>query len=309
MDSSPVQDSGFFLKARQHDVASLVQSIHDFTGKPVVLYFDEATQIPNLNHPVETLEDLKAVMRKNLKCEVIIMDEGIAIGPIAPHYVEYQFNLWSSSTRISSAKQLDFGSYPRTTIFSFPTPTYCVPTNLSYATDEGVTVHPMYRLAQLCIIGNNFSFESSFNLIAAAVAGRLTEEEDWFYLAPEPEAVLRRMGNVLERFPVSRDLSSSEDWYVRYLLTSSLITIQIGEDGLDDFFSQAPGAHHEKWDLTTLDQDLQKLANEYITLMGPLIKEYLPNGTRDAASVNIMLSPFGIVSIEVFRQDGQRIVF
>lgn len=309
LDSAPAQDGAFFLKSRQHDVASLVQSIHDFTGKPVVLYFDEATQIPNLNHPIQSEEEMSNVLRKNLRMEMHASDEGIAIGPIAPEKSEYLFSGWSSMPRRAFAKQLEREMFPRTEEFSFGSPTYCVPINFQYATQEAVTIHPMYNLASLCIIGDDLTFESTMRLIAPAVAGRFLYENETYYLEPDPQAILIRMNSVSDRFTSPSGEGLAIAMHVKYLLTARLLANQIGKDRIDTFLSQSPGVYTEDWAISSLDTETAKLANEYITLMGHFTMPHLPNGTRDVTSVSVSLSPYSLASIVIIRTDGQRIVF
>lgn len=309
LDSGQAQSEDFVLRARSGDVASIVQSLYDATGEPVVFYYDAASSIPDLNLPVATIEDLQKVMREELKLEVLILDEGIAVGPIAPHYYEYQFNLWAEPIRTGFVKQLLPGNQPRTTRFAAGIPTYCIPSNFLNAADQKLEIHPMYESTSLCIIGQEFTIDSLFQLIASAVGGQLVIEDDQVTLVPDPQAILSRMDSVPERFPDAKALMSQAHWHSRYILTARLLSKQIGNDRIEEFFSKTPGSHHEKWAVSSLDSELQELVNKYVESMTLHIREHLPAGLRGARSVNVMLTPFGIVSIEVIRSDGQRVVF
>lgn len=303
------QSEDYVLKSRQRDVASLVQSIHDFTNEPVVLYFESAVEIPELNQPVATIEDLKTVLRKEVKLEVFDLPEGIAIGPIAPHYSEYQFNWWSTMTKQMVVQRLDRGRFPRTEEFSFSNPTYCVPSNLIYATNYAVTIHPMYEWTSLCIMGSGLTFESVMRLVAPAVAGKFVSEPDLHILEPDPQALLRRMERIVERFPTPASMNEGRAEHIKQILTAGILSEIIGKERIDSFLSQEPGVYQESWALGTLSPRLQKTADEYLALMGRSPIPHFPGGSADGSRITISLRPYEPVRFELTHANGLRVVF
>lgn len=303
-----VPEVEYQVRTRSNDPTSIVTSLHESTGKQVVLYYDRHLTLKALNVTYKGEDELVSGLKK-AGLEVTVLPEGIALAPIAYEHEAYNYSFWDSPLRMLRLRSLSADQRPTEDGFSFETPTLCSVYDFTHITDMELKAHEMFHTMQLLVVGNDLEWELFGNVLAAALGAKFEHGRATSWLVQDPVAIGRRVSLFQDRFPqpFGNHPVDHVDYY-QHAITAHLFRTHFSPEEIEALLKAKP--REVRFEVPVkVNSRLYQLAIGAFTGMQPYITDTFPRLAQDIHTLEVFVSSYRWSSIKAVNHQGGGYIF